>query len=154
MPEPKQPTSPVTADQMPDAESGPEDAPAPAPEVPHARKRWRQPRYRFRLVTGLVFLCLAAGVTVWTFVKALTSVLPGSTGEQPPGLADCILLGYGSFAAIVMAAAGMLCAMRPLRRARADFAKLAALEMAVGGLLVAVVLAMYWLWWSPATFIK
>jgi len=141
------------------SESGQSDPPAAgrptqAPAGVNARRRWRQPRYRYRLATGLVLLAAAFGAAAWAFIAAASANLPAAPGDEPPGLVDCIRLGYLSFTVIVLAAGAMLCAMRPMRRARADFAKLAAGEMAAAGLLVAAVLTAYWLWWSPVSFLK
>ena len=126
----------------------------PSSETPRYLRRWRQPRFRYRLWAGLVLLALAAGVEVWSFVAVASVQLPADATGEPPGFVECVRLGYRSFVVVVLSAVVILCAMRPLRRGRADYARLAAAEMVAGGLLISLVLVTYWLWWSPLSFIK
>ena len=51
--------------------------------------------------------------------------------------------------AMLFGALSMLCAMLALRRARGRYVSLALLEIALGGLPLLVVLAVYWAVWRP-----
>lgn|GEM_PF-6002404 len=114
----------------------------------------RKPRYRYRLIAGLVLLACAAVFTAWAAVGAIGARPSRSGGVRLVEPAKYVRSGGRSIAAIVLCAGVIACATRPLRRGRQDWARLALAEIFVSGALLAVVGLLYWVYWCPLSFLK
>ena len=105
---------------------------------------------------GGVLLVVAGIFAYWVLRGSLSGNLPGaeSDGSEPAGFGPCVHLGVYSFVVLILAGVTMLCTAKPLRRGRPDFARIAAGEILIAGLLVSAVVLAYWLWWSPMSFLN
>jgi predicted Co/Zn/Cd cation transporter (cation efflux family) len=101
-------------------------------------------------------LICATAATVWVIwgVAGSQTGLLGGSGIRLVDLGDCARLGLRSIVVVALCAGVVVCATRPIRRGRADYAKLAFAQVVLAGLLLAVVMVGYWLFWSPISFIK
>ena len=117
----------------------------------------RPRRDRYRLYLGAVLLVAAAATTVWLVWGAIACHASGPAAAQEVRQIEpdrYVRLGSRSVLAMVLCAGVLLCATRPIRRGRSDYARLAAVEVAATGLLLAAVVLTYWLAWCPLTFLK
>jgi len=114
----------------------------------------RRPRYRYRLIAGLVLLVCAAGATGWTAGGAIGDRPSDRDTVQLVEPAKHVRLGGRSIVAIVLCAGVIACATRPLHRGRKDWARLAIVEVLVSGALLAAVGLIYWIFWCPLSFLK
>ncbi len=114
----------------------------------------RRPRYRYRLVAGLVLLACAAGAAGWSAGGAVSDRMSSGDSVRVVVPARHIRVGGRSIVAIALCAGVIVCATRPLRRGQERWARLALVEVLVSGALVVAVGLIYWVFWCPLSFLK